>query len=402
MASIVITGIGVTSAIGQGKDIFCQRLLQGYSNFSVMQREGRQKDSNFIGAEIPEIVLPNHVSVSLFRNVSFSGKIAFVTLDEAWKDAKLDLIKPERIGLVVGGSNVQQREWILLQEKYRNNPHFIPPFYSFAFMDTDICGFCSELLNIQGFTYTIGGASASGQVAVIRAVQAVLSGEVDVCIALGAVMDVSYFELYALQSLGAMGGIGVMDPQKVCRPFDKDRAGFIFGENCAAVVIERLETAQNRSILPYAQIISWAMSADGNRNPNPSLKGEVKVIKQSLALAKLDYSDIDYVNPHGTGSKLGDEVELKALKECGLNYAYINSTKSITGHGLTSAGTVEIVATLMQMKMNRLHPSLNLIEPMYDDFNWVKAIAVNHSIKNALSLSFGFGGMNTAVCLRQI
>lgn len=399
---LVITGIGVTSAIGQGKDAFWQNLSQGNSRFLVMQREGRQKDSRFIGAEIPEIILPNNISSSLFRNVSLSGKLAFVTLHEAWQEAKLGPVKPDKIGLVVGGSNIQQREWMLLQNKYRDNPNFIPPFYGFAFMDSDLGGFCSEQFNIQGFTYTIGGASASGQAAVIKAIQAVLSDEVDVCIALGAMMDVSYYELYALQTLGALGGDNATDPQKTCSPFDKNRTGFIYGENCAAIVIEKLETAQSRSISPYAQVTGWAMSADANRNPNPNLQGEMKVIQQSLALAQLNHHEIDYINPHGTGSKVGDEIELKALKECDLQHAYINTTKSITGHGLTAAGAVEIVAIALQMKTSMLHPSLNLTDPIYENFNWVKETAVKHTIKNAINLSFGFGGINTALCLQKI
>jgi malonyl-ACP decarboxylase len=269
-------------------------------------------------------------------------------------------------------------------------------------MDTDLCGFCSEQFHIQGLAYTVGGASASGQLAVIRAVEAVLYQGMDVCIALGALSDISYFELYALQSLGAMGGVQIHSPQKACRPFDLEREGFIYGENCAAIVVEKMDTAEARHVEPYAEITGWGVCMDGNRNPDPGLDGEIRAIKKALASAGLKAGEIDYVNPHGTGSKRGDETELRALRECGLLHAYINTTKSMTGHGLSAAGAVEIVATLLQMKSKKLHPSLNLEHPLDEQFNWVKDQDIQHNMVNAISLSYGFGGLNTAVCLHQI
>lgn len=400
--AIVITGLGVISSLGNGKDQFFKNLLQGNSVFSVMQRVGRQKESAFVGAEITALHQSSHIPHAAFRNLSFSGKVAALTLEEAWNEARLDHVPPEKIGLIIGGSNFQGREWMLLQNKYRDVPHFIPPWYGFAFMDTDLCGFCSEQFNILGLAYTVGGASASGQLAVIKAAEAVLYHGMDVCIALGALTDISFFELYALQSLGAMGGVQIISPQEACRPFDLKREGFIYGENCAAIVVEKMHIAQARQVEAYAKIAGWGVSMDGNRNPNPGLEGEIHAIKNALVAADLTASEIDYVNPHGTGSRLGDEIEVAALRKCELEHACINTTKSMTGHGLSAAGAVEIVATLLQMKSRMLHPSLNLDQPIDDHFNWIKDKAIVHDMVNALSLSYGFGGINTAVCLHNM
>ena len=140
---------------------------------------------------------------------------------------------------------------------------------------------------------------------------------------------------------------------------------------------------------------------DGNRNSDPSLEGERRAIQSALDAAEWTPNEIDYVNPHGTGSVVGDDTELKALRECGLTKAYLNATKSLIGHGLTAAGTVEAIATLLQMQVGRLHPSSNLENPIDPALNWVTGRAVDHRIENTLTLSMGFGGINTALCWQR-
>ncbi|MED3513036.1 polyketide biosynthesis malonyl-ACP decarboxylase PksF [Bacillus subtilis] len=403
LPEVVVTGVGVTASIGQGKEDFASSLLSGRHAFDVMKRSGRQKDSRFIGAEIASLSYPDRLSKKMLRKASFSSRAALVTLTEAWEEAELDDSDSSRIGLVVGGSNFQQRETFEVYERYQDRSGFISPAYGLSFMDSDLCGICTDQFGITGLAYTVGGASASGQLAVIHAIQQVLSGEVDTCIALGALMDLSYMECEALRALGAMGTDKYADePEKACRPFDQNRDGFIYGESCGALVIERKETALRRGLKPYAALSGWSIKLDGNRNPDPSLEGEIHVIQKALERARLLPEDIDYINPHGTGSFIGDEIELKALRACRLSHAYINATKSITGHGLSAAGIVEIISVLLQMKKSALHPSRNLDHPIDDSFHWVNEKSISYRIKNALSLSMGFGGMNTAVCIQNI
>ncbi|MMZ44672.1 Polyketide biosynthesis malonyl-ACP decarboxylase PksF [compost metagenome] len=399
---LVITGIGVTSAIGQGKTAFASALFKGQHAFGVMQRPGREGEASFIGAELPSLSYPESISKRMLRTASFSGQVAMVTLQEAWDDAKLDHVDPSRIGLVIGGSNFQQRELFQTYEAYREKMNFVPPTYGLSFMDTDLCGLCTEQFGIQGLAYTVGGASASGQVAIIQAIEAIQANRVDVCIAMGALMDISYLECQALRSLGAMGSDRYAnEPAKACRPFDQMRDGFIYGESCGVIVIERSDFAMNRQGKSYAKLTGWDMGMDRNRNPNPSYEGEVQVIKRALKKAKLQPEKIDYINPHGTGSVVGDEIEIKAIQDCNLSHAYINATKSIIGHGLSSAGTVEIIATLLQMKESKLHPTRNLEKSIGVDCNWVKNEPIPAAIHNTMNLSMGFGGINTAICMQK-
>ncbi|CAM4023948.1 beta-ketoacyl synthase N-terminal-like domain-containing protein [Bordetella tumulicola] len=411
-AELAITGVGIQSAIGQGRTAFAAALLEGRHRFDVMRRPGRQRPlvagtvdvapTRFIGAEMDDPVLPPSVPHSMARTLSLSGRAALACLNEAWEDAALDRYAPERVGLVVGGSNLQQRELVNMHDAYRGREQFLRPTYGMSFMDSDLCGVCTQVFGIRGPAFTIGGASASGQVAVIEAAQAVASGRVDVCIAIGGLMDLSYWECQGLRSLGAMGSDRYADaPALACRPFDQSSDGFVFGELCGAVVIESQASARQHQRTPYARLAGWAMIMDAHRNPDPSGPGEVAVIQSALQHAGLSPHDIDYVNPHGTGSNLGDKTEVGALRECGLEHAYLNTTKSLTGHGLSAAGTAELIAVLLQMREGQLHPARNLDQPISSSMNWVGPRAVSHSVQNALNLSMGFGGTNTAVCVQR-
>lgn len=398
----IVTGVGVTSAIGQGAQAFARALFEGPNAFGVMQRPGRQKASSFLGAEISSLVLPRDIPPQNVRKASLTAQAALATLHEAWRDARLDDVEPDRIGLVIGGSNVQQRDQVQTYEAYAERARFLRPTYGMSFMDTDLCGLCTEHFGINGLAYTVGGASASGQLAIIQALQAVVSEQVDVCIALGALMDLSHWECQGLRSIGAMGSDRYAnEPERASRPFDRDRDGFIYGECCGAVVVERADARARSGVPPYARIAGWGVAIDANRNPNPSLQGEIKAIVSALRRAECAPEDIDYINPHGTGSVVGDETELSALRATQLTRARLNATKSIIGHGLSAAGAVEVIATLLQMRSGRLHPTRNLEHPIDPEFNWVRQESVAHSMQNALTLSMGFGGINTALCLQR-
>jgi malonyl-ACP decarboxylase len=374
-------------------------LLNGESAFAVMQRLGRQRDSAYLGAEIRDIGLSAEITRQTLRAASLSAQAALFVLLEAWIEARLYDVDPRRIGLIVGGSNIQQRELTQVHEAYRDSPAFLRPTYALSFMDSDLCGFCTAQFGIRGLAYTVGGASASGQLAIVQAAQAVIAEQVDVCIAVGALMDLSHWECRAFRAIGAMGSDRYAnEPGLACRPFDRDHDGFIFGESCGAVVIESQESSRRRGLKPYGALAGWGIAMDGNRNPDPSMEGEMRAIQIALDTAGWRPSQVDYVNPHGTGSVTGDRTELQALHGCGLAGVFLNATKSLIGHGLSAAGTVEVIATLLQMQAGRLHPTHNLENPIEPAFQWVKEKQADHQIEKALTLSMGFGGINTALC----
>ncbi|MBN3725610.1 beta-ketoacyl synthase N-terminal-like domain-containing protein [Burkholderia sp. Ac-20379] len=407
-AAPVVTGIGVASALGYGKQAFLQGLLAAPSVFGAMRRPGRgDAGQAFIGAELPESPQPppalDRLPPRIARTTGLSGQVAVGVLDEAWREAGLDALDPQEIGLVIGGSNLQAREQMLLYQAHAARPAFVPPRYGYGMFDTDLSGLCTSLFPIAGFAYSVGGASASGLLAVQHALDAVRSGRVRACIALGALQDLSHYECQALRSAGAMGSDRFADqPGEACRPFDAARDGFIFGEASAALVVRRAEDLSDPAVAAgsYGSLIGAAQVANGSRGTAPSLDGELRAIRMALAQAGLTADRIDYVNAHATGTPLGDDTELAAYRQAGLTAARVNATKSIVGHGLSAAGAIELAATLLQMRAGMLHPTRNLTQPIADDIRWVGAAAEPHTMRYALKLSFGFGGIDTALVVR--
>jgi malonyl-ACP decarboxylase len=191
-----------------------------------------------------------------------------------------------------------------------------------------------------------------------------------------------------------MKALGALSPGMACRPFDRAHDGFMYGESCAALVLVR----PGLGLACYGSIAGGAHIANGNRGPEPSPGGELRAIAAALADAGLTAQGIDYVNTHGTGTPLGDDTEATALSAAGLGHAHLNATKSLIGHGLGAAGAVEMAAVFLQMQQGRLHPTLQLEDPVQPELNWVRAGQPRvHRIRHALKLSFGFGGIDTAI-----
>lgn len=398
----LITGMGILTAIGQGKANFCTALLAGQTAFGYLQRPGRESVEPFLGAEIlhleSDALLASHQR--LLRSASLSTQMALLAALEAWQDAQLvdSGIDRTRIGLVVGGSNLQLRPQAQTHQQYQARPQFVNPTYGVALWDTDLVGVLAQALQIHGEGFSVGGASASGALALIQAARLLQSGVVDLCLAVGALFDLSGCEAQGFRNLGAMGSTRFADaPQAACRPFDQAGDGFIYGEGTAVVVLERADHAQRRGVPAYGRLLGWGSGLDGNRQTNPNQQGEMRAINAALHMAGLAPAQINYVNTHGTSSPLGDQTEVAALKALGLDHAPLNATKSLTGHTLTAAGVVEAVATLLQMQAGQLHPTRNLHRPIDPSLPWVGETAVAAHVDYALSNSFGFGGINAAL-----
>lgn len=398
--------MGIVTPIGQGVASFQDALFAGRTQFGYLKRPGREGSRSFIGAELPEItvksLLPEHRG--LLRTASWSSQIATVAVAEAWEDGQLSSrkVNPERIGIVVGGSNFQERDKQQIWQRYQSHPEFIRPTYGVTLWDTDVMSLLSQCFQIQGEGYSVGAASASGAVAIIHAARQILMGVTDVSIAVGSLFDISQWECQGFTNLGAMGSVRFADaPHLACRPFDRDHDGFIYGEGCGVLVLERTDHAQQRGVRSHGELIGWGLGLDGKRTPEPSQKGEEQAMNAALAMAKLQPRQIHYVNTHGTSSPLGDKTEVAALKSVGLSHCLLNSTKSLTGHCLTAAGVVEVIATLLQMKFGFCHPTNNLVNPIDTTLNWVKETSVKAEIQYAISNSFGFGGINSALLIEK-
>ena len=414
-----ITGMGIFSSIGENVPDFCASLREGRTGFSRIDR-GRSPAPVDIAAEIkgfsfldglqrlaglPEPALG--AARRLGRRAPFPAQVAILSALEAWSMAGMFGDRPpaERIGVIVAGQNTTQNYQFGLIPGFLENPEYLSPRYGLEFFDSNHVGILSELLGIHGEGFVVGGASATGNLALIKAWQAVSSGWLDACLVAGIAADPSPMDVQGFFSMGAMGGRKFSgDPEKACRPFDTQHEGFIYGQAGACVVLESRASAYRRGAPLLATVKSGAVYLDGNSSSNPSMEGEAAAMLLAIAGSGLSLSDIGYVNAHGSSSPLGDLTEAEAIREVFGELAseiWINSTKGLTGHCLQSAGVVEVIATVLQMQEGFIHPNRNLEEPIRDGLRFSGATAVETRIETALSNSFGFGGINSSVVLTR-
>jgi malonyl-ACP decarboxylase len=398
---VAVTGIGVVTPVGTGVDTFTRALQQtsrGVVTDGVMRLPTVDPVAGITSRGASRDVVSNAGRV--LRRAPYPVLVSACAALEAWQQAGLlddTPYAPEDVSLVVGGSNLNQRGTWDLAAAYASRLEFVPPSHGLHFMDTDHLAVISELLSVRGEGVTIGAASASGTAALLHGYRQVAGGRAGACIVVGAMTDLSPLEWHSLLNMGAMS------PDGVCRPFDRDRRGFVYGHSSACLILESLDEARARGRQILGVIRGGAQCLDANRSSDPRCDGEVRAMRLALADAGVEAADVDYVNTHGTGSIVGDAVEAEALAEVfgdRLPDVWINATKALTGHSLTAAGVVEAAAVMLQMAGGFLHGNPSLDNPIGPG-RWVPAAGSQATCRLALSNSFGFGGINTAVVIER-
>lgn len=419
---VFITGMGVINSIANSSFGFERALKEGQQGIDFFQNRSTKTGIN-ICAEIRdfsfELMLKNmallpEVPDSIIskakrcvQRANFAIKVAISALFEAYIQAGLfqKPIARDRVAIIVAGSNLTNNIQSGYFSKFQQDPEYLSPMYALQFMDTDHVGTISEIFDISGEGFTVGGASASGNVGIIKGLQLIQLGIADACIVVGALADLTDMELQGFHNIGALGGKKFRnEPEKACRPFDNDHEGFIYGQASGCLILESSESVRERNISPLAEILGGAILLDGNRLSNPSEIGEIRVMESVLEQANMTAKDIDYINTHGTSSPLGDETELNAIKKVlkeEVARVWINSTKGLTGHCLFSAGVVEAIASIIQMRAGFIHPNVNLENPIDTDFLFGGKTATVAQVNTAMSNSFGFGGINTSIILKK-
>ncbi|WFR55600.1 beta-ketoacyl synthase N-terminal-like domain-containing protein [Anaerocolumna sp. AGMB13025] len=444
---IYVTGMGVINAIADSIPEFEHSLRNGLQRFRYLE-EKKINNLNAIGADISYFSLENklkkkelifkHPDLNLCQGTQMgvrmdyypdSAQVPGDLIDKAIKTARrapltikaavscvleayllAELFKnpipKDRIAVIVTGSNLTNTVREGYSNKFEHDPEYLTPQYALQFMDTDHVGTLSEIFGIGGEGFTVGGASASGNAGIIKAHQLIKLGLADACVVVGALTELTNMELQGFYNIGALGGRKYYGaPDKTCRPFDEGHEGFVYGQASGCLILESRESTEKRRIKPLAEMFGGVINLDGNRSSNPSLDGEVKAMAKTLEAAGVKPEEVDYINAHGSSSPLGDETELKAIKEVykeNISKIWINSTKGLTGHCLFSAGVVEAIAVIIQMNSGFIHPNANLENPIDCEFLFAGKTAVPAAIKLAMSNSFGFGGINTSILIKNI
>lgn len=411
MANVSITGLGAIGSFGQGISALQTSLYQGKSHF-ILSPLFPELDFPVVMAPIIEFDFQEalqklNLPKELMLRAEKSGRRAPLTIQasllavlEAWQQANLTERNfcPERVGVVVAGNNTTQGYRTRMTSSLAELSH-LSPTYALHFMDTDQIGTITEVLNIHGESFSVGGASASGNVALIQASRLIQQGTLDICLVVGVLADLSAFELQAFYNIGALGSRTFKEePDKACRPFDVAHDGFILGQASGCVILQSLSSKKNKEP-SFGYLGGAGFVLDANRSAESNYQGEVKAIQQALQQAALKPCDINYINTHGSSSPLGDTTEITAITavfEDVMDRVWLNATKGIIGHCLWSAGILEAIATLLQINDQYLHPNLNLVHPIHPG-RFVGQQPIPAEIRTAISHSFGFGGINTSV-----
>jgi 3-oxoacyl-[acyl-carrier-protein] synthase-1 len=259
----------------------------------------------------------------------------------------------------------------------------------------------STIFRLKGVNFTISAACASGSHSIGIGYLLIQQGLQD-CVICGGAQEVNIFSMGTFDALGAFS-IREDEPTKASRPFDKNRDGLVPSGGAATVILESLESAQKRGAPILAEVIGYGFSSNGAHISNPSVDGPVRALKMSLKNAGISASDVDYINAHATSTPAGDASEAKALHEVfGGSRPYVSSTKSMTGHECWMAGASEVVYSILMMKNNFIAPNINFEEADEDSALLNLATkTIEQKLDVVLSNSFGFGGTNSSLILKN-
>ncbi len=410
---VVITGLGAISPLGNTFEDTWSALKAGKSGAAPITLFDASKFKTQFACEVKDFDPTTFIDRKEARKMDRYAHFAMGVADQAISMSGLvdsPSFNPDRAGVIwgsgIGGIITFQEETLNFATgdgTPRFNPFFIPK------MIADIAGGqISMKYNLRGPNFTTVSACASSTNSIIDAFNYIRLGMMDACVSGGS-------EAAICES--GMGGFNAMhalstrneSPETASRPFDKDRDGFVLGEGAACLLLEEYEHAKKRGAKIYAEIIGGGMSADAHHitAPHPEGLGAKAVMENALNDARINASDVDYINVHGTSTPLGDVAELKAIKSIFGDDAYdlnISSTKSMTGHLLGAAGALEAMAIVMAVHDNVIPPTINHFtdDPAIDPkLNLTFETAQEREVNVAVSNTFGFGGHNASIVVRK-
>jgi 3-oxoacyl-[acyl-carrier-protein] synthase II len=407
---VVVTGIGALTPIGNTAKDFFEGLVAGKSGAAPISLFDASKFKTQFACEVKDFNATDHFDRKEARKLDRCAQFGMVVANEAMADANLTDYNADRGGVIwgsgIGGLITFQNECMSFATgdgTPRFNPFFIPKMIS------DITpGHISIKHNLRGPNFATVSACASSTHALIDAFNYIRLGKADFMIAGGSEAAVCEAGVGGFNAMHALS-TNNENPESASRPFDKTRDGFVLGEGAGALILEELEHAQARGAKIYAEFVGGGASADAHHitAPHPDGLGATNVMRCALDDAGMSPDEIDYVNVHGTSTPLGDVAEVKAVENVFGEHRYklnISSTKSMTGHLLGAAGVIESLACLMSITDGVVPPTINNKE--FDDnidskLNLTLNKAEKRKVRAALSNTFGFGGHNASVILKE-
>ena len=405
---VVVTGVGVVSAIGIGKGAFLDALLAGRSGVRQIQRFDTTDYPVKIAAEVRDFDAQDFIDKKMAKRMDRFAQYGAAAATMALEDSSYPIAEdPYAVGALIGSgvggldTFFEQIDILLNKGPTRVSPFFIP------MMIPNMASACSSiLLGLQGPVNATCTACAAGNNAMGDAFNIIRRGDATAMFAGGAEAAVNQVGMSAFAALRALSTRND-EPERASRPFDAGRDGFVMGEGAGVLVLEELEHALARDAHIYGEFVGYGMTGDASHLTEPVATGEPAALAMTRALrdAGIEPSEVDYINAHGTSTPLGDAMETKAIKLALGGHAskvMVSSSKSIFGHCLGAAGALEAAATLLSMEAGKVPPTINLEVPDPEcDLDYVPNVVREAQVRVAMSNSFGFGGHNAAIVLRR-
>ena len=409
---VVVTGLGALTPIGNNVKSYWDWLISGRSGADLITYFDTSKFKTNFACELKGFDALNHFDRKEARKLDKFAQYAVVCSDEALLDSgiNLDKIDRTRVGVIwgsgIGGFETIQNEMINFSEgdgTPRFNPFFIPKLIP------DIApGVISIRHGLKGPNFATVSACASSANSLIDSLNYIRLVYSEVIVCGGSEAGVTIAGIGGFNAVQALSKRND-DPKTASRPFDIDRDGFVLGEGGGCLILEELEHAKARGAKIYAEVGGAGLSADAYHMtaPHPDGEGAISVMKNCLKNADIKPHEVDAINMHGTSTPLGDKAEAKAIKEVFGDHAYninINSTKSMTGHLLGAAGAIEAISCVLSIKYGIVPPTINHFndDPEIDNkLNFTFNKAQKRKVSVAMSNTFGFGGHNACVLIKE-
>lgn len=403
MRRVVVTGLGIVSSIGIGKQAVVDALRAGRSGICFVPEYASLGLRSHVHGAI-DLDISAHIPRKILRFMGDAASFAYVAALEAIADAGLteDQLRHERTGIVAGsggGSTSNSQLAVdLLREKgiKKIGPYMVP-----RTMTSTVSACLATAIGIHGVNYSLSSACATSAHCIGHAAELIQFDKQDIVLA-GGGEELHWTQTILFDAMGALSSKYNQTPERASRAYDAERDGFVISGGGGIVILEEYEHAIARGATIYAELTGYGATSDGADMVQPSGEGAVRCMRQALATVP---GEIDYINAHGTSTPVGDVKELGAIREVfGDRVPPISSTKSLTGHALGAAGSNEAIYTLLMMQEGFISASANIEQRDAEaaDFPIVEARMDGVSLRNAMSNSFGFGGTNATLIFSRL
>ena len=407
---VVVTGLGSITSHGFEVKSFFEKLCQGVSEISSIERFDTSDLPTKIGAEIKDFNPVDWMDAKEVKRNDTYTHYAMAAAKRAVEDANIIPLhlNADRFGVLIGsgiggiGTFQKQAEILLQKGARRVSPFFIP-----SMIANMASGVVAIELGAKGPNFGVVSACASGTHAIGEALRMLRLGEADVMLAGGSEACVTELGYAGFCSMKAMSTHFNDNPKVSSRPFEKDRDGFVMGEGSGVLVLETLEHAKNRGANIYCELVGYAANCDAYHitSPEPEGAGLSRCLQIALKDAGVPHQMVDYINAHGTSTPYNDKFETAAIKRVfgkRASQLKISSTKSMTGHLLGAAGGIEAIVCAKVIETGRIPPTINYHNPDPEcDLNYVPNQEIKADVRVAISDNLGFGGHNAAIVLKK-